>query len=232
MKILGIETSTRTGSVALMDEERLIAEYTLNLSQTHTSRLMPAIDQVLKDACITINQVDGIAVSLGPGSFTGLRIGISTAKGLAQALSKPIVGIPTLDGLAFNLPYTTGIICPILDARKGEVYAALYESPDGNLKRLSDYVVCGPGKLMDELQKFSASTIIFLGDGVERYGGLITKSLGKSALFAPKAMRLASAGSIAELGLKKLKGSEGTNLFKVRPLYLRLSDAELKWQER
>jgi tRNA threonylcarbamoyladenosine biosynthesis protein TsaB len=236
MRILGIETSTMTGSVALMDEERLIAEYTLNLSrrskerrvgvsaplrkETHTSRLMPAVDRMLKDASLTIKDVNGIAVSLGPGSFTGLRIGIATAKGLAQGLDIPIVGIPTLDGLAFNLSHYKDLICPILDARKGEVYTALYR----NGERLTKYMACEPDSLLKELRsriKDQGSRIVFLGDGIETYGDLIRKKLGKKVVFAPKSRRLTNASSIAELGLKKLKRGKKTELLTLKPIYVR-----------
>ncbi len=229
MRILGIETSTMTGSVALMDEERLIAEYTLNLKETHTSRLMPAIDKVLKDASLTIQDLDGIAVSLGPGSFTGLRIGIATAKGLAQGLNIPVVGIPTLDGLAFNLSHCKDLICPILDARKGEVYCALYK----NGKRLTKYMACEPGELLKKIKSKvhppnwqrqlggPKSKVVFLGDGIEVYGDLVKKKLGRKAVFAPKARRLPNASSIAELGLKKLKRGKKSELSTLKPIYVR-----------
>ncbi|MCK4648284.1 tRNA (adenosine(37)-N6)-threonylcarbamoyltransferase complex dimerization subunit type 1 TsaB [bacterium] len=220
MRILGIETSTMTGSVALMDEERLIAEYTLNLKGTHTSRLMPTIDRVLKDASFAIKDLDGIAVSLGPGSFTGLRIGIATAKGLAQGLNIPVVGIPTLDGLAFQLFNGKDLVCPILDARKGEVYYALYK----NGKRVTKYMACKPDRLLEKLGsriQDPVSRIVFLGDGVEVYGDLIKRRLGRKAALAPKTRRLPSAASIAELGLERLRRSNKTELLTLRPIYVR-----------
>jgi tRNA threonylcarbamoyladenosine biosynthesis protein TsaB len=229
MTILGIETSTMTGSVALMDEKRLIAEYTLNLKETHTSRLMPTIDRMLKDASLTIRDLDEIAVSLGPGSFTGLRIGIATAKGLAQGLNIPVIGIPTLDGLAFNLSHCEDLICPVLDARKGEVYCALYK----NGKRLSKYMACEPGELIGRIKSIvnsqksivnsQKSKVVFLGDKIEVYRDLIKKKLGKKAVFASKAGRLPSASSIAELGLKKLKRKKKSELLTLKPIYIRPS---------
>ncbi|KKL06136.1 hypothetical protein LCGC14_2599040 [marine sediment metagenome] len=192
MRILGIETSTMTGSVALMDEVRLIAEYTLNLprrskerrvgvsaslrKETHTSRLMSAIDKMLKDASLTIKDLNGIAVSLGPGSFTGLRIGIATAKGLAQGLNIPVVGIPTLDGLAFNLSCCQDLICPILDARKGEVYCALYK----NGKRLTKYIACKPGSLLKELKSRIQPPRASLAKGGDLGSRLISTSASMS----------------------------------------------------
>lgn len=236
MIILGIETSTMTGSMALMDEERLITEHTLTLPRqskerrvgvsaplrraTHTSRLIPAIDRMLKDASLTIRDLDGIAVSLGPGSFTGLRIGIATAQGLAQGLKIPIVGIPTLDGLTFNLSNCKDLVCPLLDARKREVYCALYK----NGKRLTKYLACEPGELLKKIGsrvKGQGLRVVFLGDGVEVYGDLIKKRLGGQAVFASKASRLPNAASIAELGLRKLKRSKKSNLLILKPIYIR-----------
>lgn len=236
MIILGIETATMTGSVALMDEERLIAEYTLNLPQrskerkigvsiplrrgTHTSRLMPVIDRMLKDASLAIKDLDSVAVSLGPGSFIGLRIGIATAKGLAQGLNIPIVGIPTLDGLTFTLSHCKDLVCPMLDARKGEIYTALYKSG----RRLSKYMACEPGELLKKIKakiQSPKSKVIFLGSGVEGYGDLLKKRLGKKALFAPKARRLPNASAIAELGLRKLTRNKKSELFTLRPIYIR-----------
>ena len=116
MIILGIETATMTGGVALLDEKRLISEYTLNVRTTHTARLMPALDQILKDSSVDKSEIDGVAISMGPGSFTGLRIGLATAKGLALGLDIPLLGVPTLDALARNIPFAKYQICPVLDA--------------------------------------------------------------------------------------------------------------------
>jgi len=126
MLILGIETATMTGGLALLNEERLISEYTLNVRTTHTARLMPALDRVLKDSSVDKSEIGGIAISIGPGSFTGLRIGLATAKGLALGLGVPLVGVPTLDALARNIPFAMYQICPMLDAKKKEVYYSLF----------------------------------------------------------------------------------------------------------
>ena len=126
MYILGIETSTKTGSVAIASEKSVIAQYSLNIEVTHSERLMATVDRVLKDTGIVMSQFDGFAVAVGPGSFTGLRIGLSTVKGLALATGKPVAAVPTLNGLAWNLPYSAYPVPPLLDARKNEVYAALY----------------------------------------------------------------------------------------------------------
>ena len=167
MIVLAMDTSTRTGSVAVVGENRLIAEYNLNISETHASRLMLMIDEVLKDAHLTITKMDAIAVGLGPGSFTGLRIGIATAKGLAIALNKPIAGIPTLDALAHSLSCTSGLICPILDAKRGEIYAALYRCHGHILQKLTGDLVLPMKELLSRIN----AQVTFLGDAIDIYGG-------------------------------------------------------------
>ena len=137
MKILGIDTSTPIGSVALIDGESLVAEHTLNIMKAHSSRLMPAIDTVLKWGDITADELDGCAVGIGPGSFTGIRIGIATIKSLCYALDKPIIGVSTLEAIAYNLRWTEGLICPILDARRNESYGAIFRGGD-EWQRLTD----------------------------------------------------------------------------------------------
>ena len=126
MKILGVDTSTPIGSVGLIDGERFVAEHTLSIVKAHSSRLMPAIDQILKWADLTVQDLDACAVGIGPGSFTGIRIGVGTIKSLCYAVKKPIIGVSTLEAIAYNLRYTDKLICPILDARKDEVYGALF----------------------------------------------------------------------------------------------------------
>ncbi len=232
MIILGIETATRTGSVAIVEEEEIIAEYTLNIKETHTSRLMPAIDHILKDAHLTIHQMDAVAVSLGPGSFTGLRIGVATAKGLCLALRKPLIGIPTLDAFAQNICYTSQLICPLLDARRGEVYTALYHYrlPVGHheLEKLTGDMVL---PLEELLSKINAPTI-FVGDVFEGYRSLVEKAIPGKASFAPPYSSLPRAANVAVLGLRKLKSGKETDLQEIEPLYVRRPEAEVKWKEK
>jgi len=232
MIILGIETSTRTGSVAIAEEEEIIAEYTLNIKETHTSRLMPAIDHILKDAHLTIQQMDAVAVSLGPGSFTGLRIGVATAKGLCLALRKPLIGIPTLDAFAHNICYTSHLICPLLDARRGEVYTALYRwrLPVGRheLEKLTGDMVL---PLEELLSKINVPTI-FVGDVFDGYRSLVEKAIPGKASFAPPYSSLPRAANVAVLGLRKLKSGEETDLQDIEPLYVRRPEAEVKWKEK
>lgn len=221
MLVLGIETATMTGGVALANDERIISEYTLNVRTTHTARLMPALDQILRDSSIDKREIDGIAISLGPGSFTGLRIGMATAKGLALGLDIPLLGVPTLDALARNVPFAAYQICTVLDARKKEIYYSLYRcSP---LQRQVPYQVVSPEKLVSQIDEKT----IFLGDALSAYGGLISENLGDLALFAPYAQRFPRAATVAEMGLAKLKAGEHLDVAFVEPIYIRESDAEM-----
>jgi tRNA threonylcarbamoyladenosine biosynthesis protein TsaB len=223
MPILGIETSTPAGSIALLTEQDKAGEYVFNFRQTYTSKLMPAIDEILKSASLNARDLTGISVSSGPGSFTGLRIGVATAKGLAQGLDIPVVGIPTLDGLAFNLFPCRDLICTILDARREELYCTFYRAG----QRLGEYMVCPPPTLLKTIK----SKVIFVGDGIETYGDLIKKKLGQKAVFAPEEKRLPTALSIAKLGLRALERKKDGELLTLKPIYIRPSDAEVTFQE-
>ncbi len=228
MIILGIETATMTGGVALMNEERLISEYTLNVRTTHTARLMPALDLILKDSCIDKREIDGIAISMGPGSFTGLRIGMATAKGLALGLDIPLVGIPTLDALARNIPFAAYQICPVLDAKKKEVYVSLLRYEGDVLVKQTPYQVMPPADLVKQIHEKT----IFLGDALDAYGELISEELGDLAVFAPDAQRLPRAAIVAEIGLSKLKAGEHLDIASSEPIYIRASDAEISLANR
>jgi tRNA threonylcarbamoyladenosine biosynthesis protein TsaB len=224
MIILGIETATMTGGLALMDEGKLISEYTLNMKTTHTSRLMPALDWMLKDASVDKDQIGGIAISIGPGSFTGLRIGLATAKGLALGLGVSMAGVPTLDALAHNVPHPMYQVCAMLDARKKEVYSALFKYEDDVLVRQSSYQVITPAELVKQIKE---KTII-IGDAIDVYGDFFREKLGGLAVFAPNAQRLPRAAVIAEMGLARLKVGEILDLASSEPIYIRPSDAEVK----
>ena len=223
MIILGIETATMTGGVALINEERLISEYTLNVRTTHTARLMPALDMILRDSCIDKHEIDGIAISMGPGSFTGLRIGMATAKGLALGLDIPLVGVPTLDALARNIPFAAYQICPVLDAKKKEVYVSLLRYEGNALVRQTPYQVMPPADLVKQIHEKT----IFLGDALDAYGDLISEELGDLAVFAPDAQRLPRAAIVAEIGLSKLKAGKHLDIASSEPIYIRASDAEI-----
>jgi tRNA threonylcarbamoyladenosine biosynthesis protein TsaB len=229
MKVLGIDTSTTCGSIGLIHDESVISEYLLDLSVTHSERLLDGIDLVLRKAHHALGDLDGFAISLGPGSFTGLRIGVSTVKGLAFAAQKPVVGVSTLDVLASQVSPTPYLICPIIDARKGEVYSASYRYEEFNhLKRLSEYQAIRPEVLSGMLKE----PTIFLGDGVKKYGDDLQNSLKSFALFSPTALHIPHGSAVARLGAELLMRGEVLDLAAFSPLYVRASEAEMKWQSR
>jgi tRNA threonylcarbamoyladenosine biosynthesis protein TsaB len=227
MYVLGIETSTMSGSVAIITADRLIAENTLNTRTTHAERLLSAIDHLLQTVSLSIQQIDGIAVGLGPGSFTGLRIGVTTAKSLAYSIQKPLVGIPSLDALASQYLFTNLLICPMLDARKREVYTALYRNDGAIVERVSEYAVITPEHVLRDLTE----PVMFLGDGVFPYRQMIETTLGHHALFADAARMLPRGSLIAKLGCDRLIAGEHDDWFALTPLYIRQSDAEIHWEK-
>jgi tRNA threonylcarbamoyladenosine biosynthesis protein TsaB len=229
MKVLGIDTSTSCGSVGLIDNGEVIADYLLNISVTHSERLLGAIEFVLKEARCNIENLDGWAISLGPGSFTGLRIGVSTVKGLAFATQKPVAGVPALDVLAFQISPTPYLVCPILDARKGEVYTAFYRYEKGDFPhRQTAFQAIRPKDLVEKIEERT----IFIGDGVKTYGDYLQNALPSLTISPPHPLHLPHGSIVARLGLELLRKGESLDLSNFTPLYVRPSEAELKWQER
>lgn len=226
MRVLALETSTMMGSVAIMEEGGLIAEYRLNIKTAHSERLMRTINEVLKGSGLDLKDIDGFAISIGPGSFTGLRIGLSTVKGLHYTTKRPIVAISTLEALAWNIPFSRHHVCPMLDARKKEVYTALYHyEEEGVLLRLIEEQVASPEKILAEIK----DSTVFLGDGANIYRELIKELLGPLALFAPKAKQLPSAANVAELGIAAIKAGKIQDPVTLVPKYIRRSEAEIKY---
>ncbi len=224
MLVMGIDTSTTQGGVALLSGQGVICEYTLNIKATYSERLLPLIDRALQDAGITLGQVEGFAVAVGPGSFTGLRIGLSTAKGLVVAGGQPLVGVSTLEAMAWTLPFCAHPVCPILDARKGEIYCALFRHEGDRLIRLMDDAAIAPDRLLSRIQQ----PTVFLGDGLVAYEGLMQSQLKELALFPPLAGRGGRAAAVAELGRRRLLRGDRDDLIQLAPQYLRPSEAEFK----
>ena len=224
MVVLGIETSSLHGGVALVGGEGLIAEYVLNIEATYSERLLPAIERILADAGLTVGDLGGLAVAIGPGSFTGLRIGLSTAKGLAFASGHRLVGVPSLRALAWGLPFARHPICPILDARKGEVYCALYRWANGRLAQVMEDAALPPQALAARVTE----PTVFVGDGVEVHGQFLARALGPRALFAPAPLAGARPAAVAALGRERLLRGERDEPAALAPRYLRPSAAELK----
>ena len=229
MKILGIESAALVASVAILDEDVTIAEYTTNFKKTHSETLLPMLDEIIKMTGIDCSELSAIAVSGGPGSFTGLRIGAACAKGLGLALDLPLIHVPTLDAMALNIYSSDAIIVPIMDARRNQVYTGIYKN-DCNLEIIKESMAVAIDELFEILRdldnKEKIKKIIFLGDGVPVFREYIDKNLEIAHDFASANLNRQRASNIAMLGLKMFK--EGKSLLSddMRPEYLRKSQAE------
>jgi tRNA threonylcarbamoyladenosine biosynthesis protein TsaB len=222
LKLLTIDTSTSTCSVALTIGERLVAELLLNQGKTHAAQLLRMVDAALDQGGVGIRELDGIGVSLGPGSFTGLRVGLATVKGLALAAEKPVYGFSSLAMLAMNLPWSTYPVCPMFDAKKKEVYAALYDCRDLPLPIMGDCAV-SPGEFLERLD----GVTLFVGEGALAYRGTIVERLGEKAIFAPPFYHLPSASRGALLARGACLRGEAISPAGLVPRYLRASEAEV-----
>lgn len=228
MKILAIETSTMLGGIAITDELCLIAEVRLNVKSTHSERLMTEIDHVLKQAGLSVSDIDVFAVAIGPGSFTGLRIGLSTVKGFSYATGKPIVSVPTLEALAWNFPYCGYPVCTMLDARKKEVYTALFKWENEGFIRLIDEVSIKVNDLLENIKLFSSEKVVFTGDGALLYRDKIIEVMGEKAIFASPEKMVPSPSNVASIGIKKALKGEFSEPISLVPFYIRKSEAEIK----
>jgi len=225
MKVLALETSTMIGSIALSTPTELLAEYQLGIKTSYSDMLLPAIEHVLHTTNTPLQEIDAFAIAQGPGSFTALRIGMSVVKGLALATKKPVIPVSTLDGLAQNMFASNYLICPLLDARRHEVYSAYYKKEGDVLKRLSPDRALRPKKLLEEIHE----DVIFLGDGSERYRDLIGSALQGKALFAPLHLNHPRASIIAQLAFQKGMHVASPETDALTPLYGRPPEAEIKW---
>lgn len=202
MRVLGIESSSLVASVALVTDDILTAEYTVDFKKTHSQTLLPMLDEIVKLLELDMGTIDAIAVAGGPGSFTGLRIGAATAKGLGMALKKPLIHVPTVDAMAYNMWGAEGIICPIMDAKRSQVYTGLYRASAG-LQVVMEQQPMDMRELAGLLNQ-RGEQVIFLGDGVPVYRDLIRKVLTVPYAFAPAQKNRQSAASVAALGMTAL----------------------------
>jgi len=229
MKILAIETSTMLGGVALMDDSSgLIAEVRLNVKSTHSERLMTEIDHLLRQAGLKISDIDVFAVAIGPGSFTGLRIGLSTVKGFSYATGKPIVSVPTLEALAWNFPYCRYPVCTMLDARKKEVYTALFKWDKEGFLRLIDEMSIKVDRLLEQMMPYIHGKVVFTGEGTLLYRDTIIEVMGEKAIFAPPEKMIPSPANVASIGIRKATKEEFSEPVSLIPFYIRRSEAEIK----
>ena len=221
MKILAIDTATLVSSVALVDEHKLLAEMTFNISKTHSEKLLPFIDFILREAGLELADLSAVAVAAGPGSFTGLRIGMATAKALAYGADKIVLGIPTLDALSYNVEASEKLIVPIMNARRNEVYTAIYRRKALGLERLTDYLALTPEQLrLDLLAR--AEDVLLLGDGVPEFAEIFKE---EKFYFAEANNCLNRASSIGKIAMERLLRGEADDYFLLSPAYLRTSQA-------
>lgn len=227
MKILALDSSGLVASAALVEDDVLVAEYTMNYKKTHSQTLLPMLDELKKAVSLDLSALDAIAVAAGPGSFTGLRIGAATAKGLGLALDKPLIAIPTVDALAYNL-YETGentVICPVMDARRQQVYTGIYCFENHELKILKEQDAIPVTRLLEELNQMGKN-VVFLGDGVPVYKEEIEKNCKVPFTFAPAHLNRQRAGAVAALAEKYYREGKTQDAAEHQPDYLRVSQAE------
>lgn len=235
MKILALDSSGLVAGVAVIQDEIMLASYTINYKKTHSQTLLPMLDQVCKMIELDMETVDAIAVAAGPGSFTGLRIGSATAKGLGLALDKPIVEIGTVEAIAYQLYGVEKIICPMLDARRNQVYTGLYtfENEDGksSFKTLLEQCAVSVEEIIEKVNKMKKE-VVFLGDGVPVYEEAIRERVKVPYEFAPAYCNRQNAGALGTLACTYFKKEQFVSAGEHKPEYLRMSQAERERLEK
>ena len=230
MKILAIDSSSLVATVAVVQDDIMIAEYTINHKKTHSQTLLPMIDEIVKMAEISLEDIDAIAVSGGPGSFTGLRIGSATAKGLGLVWNKPLIHVPTIDAMAYNLYGTDKLICPIMDARRNQTYTGIYEFNGDDLNVLMEQCAISIDELVNKLNEIDRR-VIFVGDGIPVFKTFIDENLGREHFYAPAHMNRQRAGAVGVLGCKYFAKGKIETAAEHGPDYLRQSQAERERNE-
>lgn len=230
MRILALDSSGLVATVAILEDEQTIAEYTVNYKKTHSQTLLPMLDEVVKMTEFDLSTVDAIAVAGGPGSFTGLRIGSATAKGLGLALNKPLIHIPTVDGMAYQLFGNQGLICPMMDARRNQVYTGIYRF-ENDFVIVEEQMAISVQELIEKLNAYGEK-VTFLGDGVPVYKEQLKEGLQVEFAFVPAHMNRQSAASVGALGMKYFAEGKVESAREHQPDYLRLSQAERERAEK
>lgn len=230
MIILGIDTSNLPLGIALLDGDQVLAEWTSNIARNHSIRLMPAIEEVYREVGISPNKTDLIAVAQGPGSYTGIRIGVATAKALAWGLGKPLVGVSSLLAIAHQIPFFPGPIVPYFDARRDRLYTAVYRWREGELTEELPEQVLPVTELIRLLQR-NEEPVLFLSEERGRIRGFLREQLGKRAIFAAGEHALPRASHVARLGESRYLRGEEEDLF-FTPNYLQKTEAEVRFQEK
>lgn len=225
MKILALDSSGLVASVAVAEDDTLLAEYTVNYKKTHSQTLLPMLDEIARMTELDLNTIDAVAVAGGPGSFTGLRIGAATAKGLGLVLGKPLVNIPTVDGLAYNLFGVEKVICPLMDARRNQVYTGIYTFDGGEFRVLAPQMAIAVEEIAGRLNELGRE-VIFLGDGVPVYCEILRTLLQVPYQFAPAHLNRQRASSVAALAMEYVRAGKTETAAEHKPEYLRVSQAE------
>jgi tRNA threonylcarbamoyladenosine biosynthesis protein TsaB len=224
MLVLGINTATLACSVALATPRQLLVEHTQQIKKTHSEKLLPMVAAALHDTGLSAKELDGVAVAAGPGSFTGVRIGVTTARALGQALNVQLAAVSTLDALCWQVPWFTGLVSPILDARRQQVYNAVFRKADPETEKLAEERAVSLADLLAEMKLYS-DPVLFLGDAVQIHQEAIVKELGTRASFLPPTANYSGAASVAYLGLATLAAGRGVSYHELLPLYVRGSSA-------
>mgnify|MGYP006272716487 CR=1 FL=1 len=230
MLVLTVDASTTVGSVSLINQEKLIGEQMLNLELNHSPRLMPAVVSILEDCDYSKDDLDGIGVTVGPGSFTGTRIGVAAAKTLAQSLEISIVGVSTLEVLAHSLKYLSAYICPMIDARRGRVFSSLYRGSKDGLKLQNEEALLEVDELLERLAEIEEE-IYFVGQIAAEYRDKIAAIVSKPR-FVERSFNLPRAGAVGDLALNKLEAGREDELYALKPNYLKRSQAEIQWEAK
>ena len=227
MKILGLDSSGLVASAAIVEDEILRGEYTVNYKKTHSQTLLPMLGALAKMLELDMDTIDAIAVAGGPGSFTGLRIGSATAKGLGLALEKPVIGVPTVDALAYNLVGHRDLVCPLMDARRNQTYTGLYRFDGNEMYTIVEQCAVGIEEILEKIKE-QGSPVTFLGDGVPVFRDIISERCSVPYTFAPAHVNKQRAGAVAALGMVSFARGNYQTAADHRPEYLRLSQAEQK----
>lgn len=230
MRILALDSSGLVATVAIVEDDQTIAEYTVNYKKTHSQTLLPMLDEIVKMTEFDLDTIDAIAVAGGPGSFTGLRIGSATAKGLGLALDKPLIHVPTVDGMAYNLFGCKGIICPMMDARRNQVYTGMYHF-ENEFEVVEEQMAIDVQELIQKLNAYGEK-VTFLGDGVPVYRAQLEEGLKVPYSFALAHVNRQSAAAVGTLGMKYFAEGRFETAKEHQPDYLRVSQAERERAEK
>ena len=230
MRILALDSSGLVATVAIVEDDQTIAEYTVNYKKTHSQTLLPMLDEIVSMTEFDLDTIDAIAVAGGPGSFTGLRIGSATAKGLGLALNKPLIHVPTVDGMAYNLFGCTGLICPMMDARRNQVYTGIYRF-EQEFEIVEEQMAIAVQELIEKLNAYGEK-VTFLGDGVPVYAKQLEEGLKVPYSFAPAHVNRQSAAAVGTLGMRYFAEDKTETAREHQPDYLRVSQAERERAEK